>query len=407
MIAQVEPSGAVVRSGADSPRLLGQINDQIVLGLLLDHGPLTRGQIGEQTGLSKPTVSALLERLSARQLIEEAGMITRGPGPKARTYRVNPAAGYVIGIHVEQRGSIASLASLTGEIKATATVSVPQRRGADPRDEIRTVVQSVLDDAGLRHEQVDQIVVATPGVIDPQSGALRHARHLHGWEEPGLRDTLARELGVPVSHGNDVNLAAVAEGLHGAAQGVPDYAVLWLGRGVGLGLVSDGTLRIGAHGGAGEIGYLPAPGLAELPRVDRGAAGAFQQLVGGQGIRALGKQYKVRGAEPIDIVRNAVAAKSGGEEFLTEWASRIAIGAAAVATLLDPGLIILGGPLANAGGQRLVDMVSTHLARLAFVRPPLKLSAVTDEGVMAGAIEVALQDVRSRLFGQPMAALLG
>ena len=407
MIAQVEPSGAVVRSGADSPRLLGQINDQIVLGLLLDHGPMTRSQIGELTGLSKPTVSALLDRLSSRQLIEEAGMVTRGPGPKARTYRVNTAAGYVIGIHVEQRGSVADLASLTGEIAATFSVAVPQRRGADPRDEVSRAVDGVLEATGLRRQQVDQVVVATPGVIDPQTGALRHARHLHGWEEPGLRDALARELGIAVSHGNDVNLAAVAEGIHGSARGYNDYAVLWLGRGVGLGLVSGGVLRTGAHGGAGEIGYLPAPGLAELPRVDRGAAGAFQQLAGGQGIRALAREHRIRGVEPVEIIQYAHEAGERGAAFFAEFASRIAIGAAAVATLLDPEVIILAGPVAHSGGQQLVDAVSVQLGRLAFVRPALRLSAVGDEAVMAGAIEVALQDVRSRLFGQPMAALLG
>lgn len=407
MIAQVKPSGAVVRSGADSPRLLGQINDQIVLGLLLDHGPLTRSQIGELTGLSKPTVSALLDRLSSRRLIEEAGVVTRGPGPKARTYRVNASAGYVIGIHVEQRGSIAALATLTGDIAAMHTVAVPQRRGADPRDEVRTVVDGVLAATGLRRTQVDQIVVATPGVIDPQTGALRHARHLHGWEEPGLRDDLARDLGIPVSHGNDVNLAAVAEGLQGAAQNHSDYALLWLGRGVGLGLVSGGTLRTGAHGGAGEIGYLPAPGLAELPRVDRGAAGAFQQLAGGQGIRALAKEFRIRGTEPAEIVAQAVEAGAVGDEFLQRLASRIAIGAAAVATLLDPEVVILGGPVARAGGSRLLELVTADMGRLAFVRPPIMLSTISHEGVLAGAIEVALQDVRSRLFGQPIAALLG
>lgn len=407
MIAQVEPSGAVVRSGADSPRLLGQINDQIVLGLLLDHGPMTRSQIGELTGLSKPTISALLDRLSSRQLIEEAGLVTRGPGPRARTYQVNSSAGYVIGIQVEQRGSIAALASLTGEIAATHSVEVPQRRGANPRHEVLQAVDGVLSSAGLRRQQVDQIVIATPGVMDPQTGALRHARHLHGWEEPGLRDALASELGIPLSHGNDVNLAAVAEGLQGAARNHSDYALLWLGRGVGLGLISGGRLRTGAHGGAGEIGYLLTPWMDELPRVDRGAAGAFQQLVGGQGIRALAKEHDIRGMAPVEILTNAAAAGVKGGQFFAALASRIAVGAAAVATLLDPGLIILGGPVARAGGTRLLELVVADLGHLAFVRPSVRLSMIGDEGVLTGAIEVALQDVRSRLFGQPMAALLG
>lgn len=407
MIARVEPSGAVVRSGADSPRLLGQINDQIVLGLLLDRGPLTRARIGELTGLSKPTVSALLDRLTGRGLIAEAGIVTGGPGPNARTYCVNASAGHVIAIHVEQHDTVAALASLTGETIAREAVSVPQRRGADPRDEIRRAVEGVLHRAGLSRSQVDQVVVATPGVIDPTTGALRHARHLHGWEEPGLRDALADELGIPVSHGNDVNLAAVAEGLSGAARGQLDYALLWLGRGVGLGIVTNGRLRTGAHGGAGEIGYLPAHGLAELPPVDRGATGAFQQLAGGQGIRELAKKYRIRGTVPAEIVARAVRGGTGGADLLAELAERVAVGAAAVATVLDPGLLILGGPVAAAGGAQLADLVTTGIARLAFVRPDVQLSQLTDQGVLVGAIEVALQDVRSRLFGRPMAALLG
>jgi predicted NBD/HSP70 family sugar kinase len=264
-----------------------------------------------------------------------------------------------------------------------------------------------LEAAGLRYGQVDQVVIATPGVIDPRTGALRHARHLHGWEEPGLREALEHDLRLPVSHGNDVNLAAVAEGLQGSAQDRSDYALLWLDRGVGLGLVSGGRIRVGAHGGAGEIGYLPAPGLPELPRVDRGAAGAFQQLAGLQGIRALAKEHDIHGASTAEIVEHAARAGEDGEAFLAELASRIAIGAAAVAALIDPELIILGGPVAHAGGSRLLGLVGAGLGRLSFVCPPLALSALGDDGVLTGALEVALQDVRSRLFGQPMAALLG
>ncbi len=405
MMDQMESSGAVIRSGADSPRLLGQINDQIVLGLLLDHGPMTRARIGELTGLSKPTVSALLERLAARELIQEAGMVAGGPGPRAKTYRVNSAAGHVVGVHVEQHGSVAALASLIGEVVASHTVPVPQRRDSDPHDEARSAVDGVIAAAGLTRADINQVVIATPGVIDPVTGALRHARHLHGWEKPGLREEIEQDLGIPVSHGNDVNLAAVAEGSQGAARGRDDYAVLWLGRGVGLGLVFDGRLRAGAHGGAGEIGYLPVHGLDEQPRVDRGAAGAFQQLVGGQGIRALARTYGIRGSDPAAIVQQALQSRDG-DELLAELAARIATGAAAISTILDPGLLVLGGPVALAGGRRLLDLVSAHLGRVAFVRPPVALTQITEEGVLTGAIEVALQDVRGRLFGQSVAGLL-
>lgn len=395
------------RPTADSPRLLREINDQVVLSLLLDHGPLTRGRIGELTGLSKPTVSSLLGRLGGRGLVTTTGVVAGGPGPNARIYTVNPSAAHVIGVHVERDGSLAGLSTLTGELVATHSVAVPQRRDADPIDEITAAVDGVLGVAGLDRSAAHRVVVATPGVIDPVIGVLRHARHLHGWEAPDVASRISDALGLPVSHGNDVNLAAVAEGLLGAARGVDDYALLWLGRGVGLGLVLGGRLRTGAHGGAGEIGYLPAPGLAELPRVDRGAAGAFQQVAGAQAIRALAKEHGISGTNPTAIVAAAASAGPNGLGLLAELAERIAMGAAAVATVIDPGLLILGGPIALAGGRALVELVSAGMGRISFVRPPVRLSTVTADGVLRGAIEVGLQDVRAQLFGRPVAGLLG
>ena len=81
------------------------------------------------------------------------------------------------------------------------------------------------------------------------------------------------------------------------------------------------------------------------------------------------------------------------------------MGATAVTTLLDPGLLILGGPVALAGGQLLLDKVVANMRQSSFVRPEVVLSTVLDNGVLHGAIEVGLQAVRTALFGQPSATL--
>lgn len=385
---------------ADSPRLLREINDQVVLRLLLEHGQLTRGRVGELTGLSKPTVSSLLSRLEHRGLVTTNGVVAGGPGPNARIYAVAAHAAHVVGVHVEQGGAVAGLASLTGELLATFTVPVRERRVATPVGEITAAVDGVLAGAALPREAVHRVVVATPGVIDPATGRLRHARHIRGWEAPGLIEALTDTLGIPVIHGNDVNLAAVAEGTHGVARSSTDYALLWLDRGVGLGLVLGGALRAGAHGGAGEIGYLGVPGVA-APRADRGGTGGFQQLVGGQGLRSLARKYGVSGTTPAMIVGSALQAGAPGDDLIAELAAGIAVGAAAVTNLIDPGLLVLGGPVALAGGQRLLDLVAAHLHQISFVRPPVVLSGLSSfDGVLLGAIEVALQVVRSQLFGQ-------
>lgn len=405
----VSASNTRVSARADSPKLLGAINDQVVIGLLLEHGPMTRSRIGALSGLSKPTVSSLLSRLTGRGLITTTGVVEGGPGPNAQIYAVDPSAARVIGVHVEQHGCVAGLATLTGKILATFTVQIPQRRDSSPVQEIQLAIDGVLLEAGLQRSDISQVVVATPGVIDPISGDIRHARHLQGWEAPGLLGQINDAVQLPVRHGNDVNLAAVAEGIHGAAQGHSDYALLWLDRGVGLGLVLGGSLRAGAHGGAGEIGYLPVPGVSPSPRVDRGAAGAFQQLVGGQGIRALGRTHGIRGTQVNVIMENAVQSaargSASGEAFLADLADRIAVGAAAITTLLDPGLVVLGGPVALAGGQDFLERVVTQMRQISFLRPAVVLSRLSPDGALQGAIEIALQAVRSHLFGIPALTL--
>ena len=144
----------------------------------------------------------------------------------------------------------------------------------------------------------------------------------------------------------------------------------------------DGRLRSGAHGGAGEIGYLPVPGVPR-PRVDRGGAGAFQQLVGGHGMRNMARRHGLRGGEPAAMVAAARAAGDEGDAFIDELAEGIAQGAAGVITVVDPGLLVLGGPVALAGGTVLLEKVVMALRRLSFVRPQVELSTVTTDGCCA------------------------
>ncbi|MDQ2740197.1 MAG: winged helix-turn-helix domain-containing protein, partial [Actinomycetota bacterium] len=181
---------------ADSPRLLREINDQVVLRLLLEHGQLTRGRVGELTGLSKPTVSSLLARLESRGLVTTAGVVEGGPGPNARIYAVHSRVAHVVGVHVEQNGCVAGLATLTGELLATFSVPVQQRRTASPVGEISAAFEGLLAETGLNARAVHRLVVATPGGIDPATGRLRHARHIRGWEAPGLIDELTERLGL-------------------------------------------------------------------------------------------------------------------------------------------------------------------------------------------------------------------
>src|SRR5947208_16131019 len=97
-----------------TPRLLRALNDRSALELLLAHGPLTRAQLGELTGLSKVTASQLVERLEERGLVVRVGEQVGGRGPNAQLYAVVPSAAYVVGVEVGPQHVKAAAADITG-----------------------------------------------------------------------------------------------------------------------------------------------------------------------------------------------------------------------------------------------------------------------------------------------------
>ena len=380
-----------------TPRLLRALNDRAALELLLAKGPLTRAQLGEMTGLSKVTASQLVERLEERGLVRRVGEQAGGRGPNAQLYAVTPGSAHVIGVEVLPDRVIAACADITGEV-----VGRSEQSTQDSDDPVRAVHSAVVQAAGrggTDMESVRRVVIGTPGLVDPQTSEVSFAFDLPRWHR-GLLAELRKDLSTPVVFGNDVNLAAVAEQHTGAAQGVEDFILIWISRGVGLATVINGRLHHGSTGAAGEIGYLPVAG-AEVPRnaSKRGVKGSFQQLVAGDAGKLIGKRYGFKGAESSDVIRAAVAAGPAGEPVLDELAARLALGVAATCVVLDPPLVVLAGEVSQAGGAALAERVEREVAAITLVSPKVVVSAVAVEPVLHGALRTALDAVRDEVFG--------
>jgi predicted NBD/HSP70 family sugar kinase len=266
---------------------------------------------------------------------------------------------------------------------------------------VQYVVQA-LDEAlgavpGLGREDLHRVVIGTPGAFDP-AGRLRYARHLSGWHDPDLLNRLADGVGVLVEGENDVNLAAVAEREVGRAVGVDDFVLLWAEEGLGAALVIDGRLHRGATGGAGEVGFLPLPGAPLVRDVARANTGGFQELAGGTEVLALAHSLGLKARSPQAAVATAVTTPGPGDRLLQILGERVALGLAAVVAVLDPVLIVLGGGVLCAGGERLADMVRSELAGLTVARPRLELSGVSEAPVLTGALHTALAATREHVF---------
>ncbi|MGW7020056.1 ROK family transcriptional regulator [Streptomyces decoyicus] len=399
-----------------SPTTARLINDRLALQLLQSEGALTAGQLKTLTGLSRPTVADLVERL------QEAGLITvvgesgaQRRGPNARLYGIVADRAHLVGLDLRTHSVTVAVADLLGEVRAERTVPI----GPDDTPDAAVAaalagLDKALAAAGAPHPHT--IAVGAPGLVDPATGRLGGTDWIPSWHVALVGELRARRA-VPVLLENEVNLAAVAEQRDGAARDHDTFVLLWLGHGTGAAVVLDGTLRRGASGGTGEIGFLPVPGTAALPSAS-GCDGGFHSLAGSAAICALAAQHglpaeAVAGPAAADapspdtdtdappaeaVVRAAVAAGDAGAAFLDALAARIVLGVAAVCAVLDPGCVVLGGEIGSGGGEELAGRVAGHLARLSPLRTDVRAGALGGRAVLRGAVLAARDAAQNELF---------
>ncbi|MCK2243442.1 MULTISPECIES: ROK family transcriptional regulator [unclassified Crossiella] len=387
-----------------TPSLMRAINDRATLRALLESGSLTRPQIVALTGLSKPTASQLLARLQEIGLVISDGVRSGRTGRSAEAYRINPAAAQVAAMDVTPERVEVQIADLTGTVIGAATLPATGPT-PDPVTRLRAAL-AAADPPG----ELDRLVIGVQGAVNPATGRLDYAtdEDMPGWQIPDLAPSLSQALGVPVVVENDVNLVALAEQAHGAAAGSPDFVLLWADEGLGAALMLGGRLHRGATGGSGEVGYLPAPGAPTAREVGRFGHHGYQALAGGPAIQKLLAGHGISAPDfrqaVANAARQAVAGDAAATTGLREVAERLAVGLAEITAVLDPGLIVLAGGLALAGGEVLRELVELELHALTIPRPPLRLSTVEGNPVLAGALDLGLGQVRDELFGAAIPA---
>ncbi|MEF2525618.1 MULTISPECIES: ROK family transcriptional regulator [Streptomyces] len=379
--ARTAPAPAPAPASPSTARVL---NDRLALRLLRDEGPLTAAQLKEMTGLSRPSVADLVERLAQAGLVEVVGEAgARRRGPNARLYGLVARRAHLAALDVRTDSATAVVTDLLGRPLARAALPV------DAVDEAVDVLEALAREAGA--DPLHTVVVGAPGLVAPDGGGLRSTAGLPAWHRD-LVAALRRRLPAAVSVENETNLAALAEQRAGAARDAGSFVLLWLGAGVGAAVVLDGRLRRGASGGAGEIGFLPVPGTGSLPSA-AGCEGGFHALAGRAAVTGLAAAHGFTGP-----VADAVAG-AAGEAFLDALAERLALGAAAVAAILDPGCVVLGGELGHAGGPALAERVARRLAALSPVPTEVRATALGDAAVLAGAGLAAAESAQASIFG--------
>lgn len=380
----------------------------------------TVGVISEGTGLSRPTVHAVLDDLLDARLVEATSPATAGPGRPARAFRFAREAGLVAGVDLGPRGARAIICDLSGrrvgyaEVPAdgAADLTLIQRAlaaaaGAAARDGRAAreagAASSALDGAaaGAARYPLDAplgshadsypspgpldlgllraVGVGLPGVVEGD-GRLRASLAIPGLVGLPVGELLEKELGVPVVVDNDIKLAALAEQRGGAGRGYSDVVYLQIGRRLSVSIVLNGVIRQGRHRLAGELGAQR--GMRWTRNAQRG------QLVW---------SARPTGAE---VLTAAAAGDPDAQAELQDFCTQIAPRIATVLLVVDPEVVVVRGGRAQDSGVLLRPLAAAVENELVSPeRPPFVASALGQEAVVLGAVGNAFDRLTTGIYG--------
>jgi predicted NBD/HSP70 family sugar kinase len=365
-----------------SLELLRELSDEHVLRALMDETRLTRAELATRTGISKPTVGESVRRLEAAGVVADTGARTTGRGRAGSYYALADSIGCALAVSIAPEGITAEIVNAHGGVAARIIehVSRPARPDA---------VTASMREAGRRAQAecrapIRLAVVSAADPVDRATGRLLQlpdAPFLVGELSPA--QALSGLVAGPVLVDNDVNWAARAERSAAEPGSMDDFVYLYLGEGLGCAVVSDGEVRRGHGGLAGEVAHVVTIGPA-------GRAMAFIDVFAHLGVRH-------QDSTAIDVAALAAAlAGPGPAARATREVLGMAVGGvvSAAVALTDPAVVVIGGTWGT--GEAVLGAVRGACDRLA--RPvALRPARVTENAPLAGARAQAVRDLRSAI----------
>ena len=384
-------------SGGDSGHLRRLNLDRVLVVAMDRPDSFTRAELIEATGLSAPTVGSLVSHLIRSGVVRELGAGPSRGGRRPAFMEFNARHGFVAGIDLGPTRTRLSVADLRGEPLAHRIVPTPAGIGPEALlSRMAAAVRTLMREEAAPSDKLLAVAVGVPGVVDYDRGVVTLAPNLSGWTNVAVRDILERILEAPVVVENDVNLAVLGEHWRGAARGHDTCVFLFVGTGIGAGILIDGELHRGHHFMAGEIAVM-CMGPQYLT-VDFGSRGCLETLAGLQSLAARWPQGG-RG-DPARWMADLFEAAQKGDrtaiQAVDETASLIGIAVANAGSVVDPSLIVLGGAL-FAQAEPLVHEVRKVVSRIS--RAPLEIvvSALGKEAPLWGSLLMASREARRQV----------
>jgi predicted NBD/HSP70 family sugar kinase len=373
------------------------LNEQMLLEQIRGFDRVSRSDLAAVSGLSKPTVAVALANLEKGGLIRVAGRTSGRRGRAPTLYQLRPEAGFVLGLDVGREYVRGAIADLTGTVRGRGHRRVHPASSAGRVSELVALADELVATVKIKRSAVTQTVIGSPGIYDRRRDALFMARGLPGWQRPQVLAELRRAFGQDMVVENDINLAALAERDVGTAQGVQNFGFLSVGTGVGLGLILDGKLHRGSHGGAGEIAFMTLGSDGSVDPKDAHRRGWLDSAASAAGVVRAARHAHMSG---VVTARRIFATAERGDalcsRIVSHEANLIARAIASITAVVDLDLVVLGGGIGQA--DFFVELVKRELRSLVRLPIEVRASALGEDAVVQGSLAVGAEHAWLRVM---------
>ena len=355
-------------------------NATTLLRLLLKQDSISRVDLSRMTGLTKTTISSIINEFIALGIVEESSTISTGNVGKSPTpLHIRTDAVYTVGAHLGREK--------VKTILMDARMNIISRKkglsyeGLGPKRVLERLFLSIDDsmrDAEKNNIEVGAIGIGVPGPLDAQTGVVRHPPKFKGWKDVPLGEIVYERYKLPVWIENDANVGVLAEKWHGGGKDLKNFVYILVNEGIGAGVVIDDELYQGAYDYVGEIGHTLF--------YDHGK---FRYLEDISGVDLLIKQARSRGLD-IEDIKDISDLLQTNDGVVSSIVKQIAtwIGAAVINTIhiIGPQTVFVGGKMAVLGDaliQPIKDIVSMYL--FGDQEVDVRLSEISENAVAIGA----------------------
>ncbi|WP_053734892.1 ROK family transcriptional regulator [Nocardia sp. NRRL S-836] len=380
-----------------------------VLDVIRAAGTISRVGLVNATGLTGATISTAVRKLLDEGLVAETGHAESTGGKRRVLLQLNATSRFALGVHLDHSGITYVLTDLAGGVVARII-----KPGAGTREPAEVVARMAADTAtliasvGVEHDRVLGIGLVSPGPLGASTATALAPPAMRRWAGYPVDRELAAAAGLPVVVDNDATAAALGEHWSRGMGSASTSAALYMGTGIGAGLVIGGITYRGTSGNAGEIGHVCLD--VDGPPCWCGARGCVEVLAGPEAVvtaaqadRALAERIgltgdRSRSSPAADFAAVSRAARRGDPEataLLERSARYIAVAARTLANVMDVEFVVLTGPSFAIAGSVYLPVVREELGRSFFARGvhpvDVRLSHTAATAPAIGAAAMVLQ----------------